>query len=106
MRSRVPDAPHRLTKRWGVISLNRDRAYYRYQRNRHILRKIGILRRWGSDVMEGWLRGCPGRLPKGKIHCSCPLCRVKSYDERRMDDKRKLLSGKQQTDDYFRGPME
>lgn len=92
------------TKEAGPCRIFRDRAYYRYQRNRHIRRKIGILRRWGGDVLEGWLRGCPGRLSKGKIHCSCPLCRVKSYDERRMDDKRKLLSGQQQMDDYFRAP--
>ena len=76
--------------------MNRDRAYYRYQRKRHIRRKIRILKGYGEWCIAGWMRGQPGRLVKGKIHCSCPLCRTKSYDDRSRSDKRDILSGKQQ----------
>jgi len=35
----------------------------------------------GDDLIQGWVRGKPGRLAKGKIHCSCYLCRTKSYEQ-------------------------
>jgi len=68
--------------------LNRERSYYRYQRNRAINRKLGKLRRLGGEKLVcAWTRGEYGRLAKGKIHCSCPLCRVKSYDETSRRDR-------------------
>lgn len=75
----------------------RNRAYYRYQRNRAINRKLGILRRLGGDeYVWAWTRGRPGRLAKGKIHCSCPLCRQKSYDSpTHRDMKQKESAGQQ-----------
>lgn len=56
--------------------MNRDRAYYRYQREKHINRKKGIIKRVsgvGNDPY--WIVKHDGELSKGKIHCSCPLCR-------------------------------
>jgi hypothetical protein len=88
-----------------VVLLNRDRAYYRYQRNQHILRKIHILKGYGDWWAEGWMQGQQGRLAKGKIHCSCPMCREKSYDDWSMSDKRKILSGKQQVEDLSEGDL-
>ena len=59
--------------------MNRDRAYYRYQREKHIRRKLGILRRLGGDeYVYAWSRDRPGCLSKGKIHCSCPMCAAKT----------------------------
>jgi len=75
--------------------LNRDRAYYRYQRIRTINRKKGICKRLGgNELVEAWVRYKPGRLSKGKIHCSCWMCRRKSYDEKSISDVRKLESMK------------
>ena len=77
-----------------LMKLNRNRDYYRKQRKRIIRNKSRLLwRLGGSDVYEGWTRGYSGRLAKGKIHCSCRMCRTKSYDcfshkdaKRRLDE--------------------
>lgn len=61
--------------------MERDRAYYRYQRKQHIKRKMGILKRLGGkEYLYSWTSDEYGRLSKGKIHCSCWMCRSKSYD--------------------------
>ncbi|OUO93857.1 hypothetical protein [Cloacibacillus sp. An23] len=61
--------------------MERTREYRRRQRRRVIKRKISILRRvGGEEYVNAWTRGRPGRLAKGKIHCSCHLCRTKSCD--------------------------
>lgn len=79
--------------------MKRTRAYYRRQRNRAIERKLGILRRLGGgEYVYAWTRGAYGRLAKGKIHCSCPMCRAKSRDEHSHRDKKAFLSAKQQMD--------
>ena len=55
-----------------------------------IHRKEGILKRiGGEEYVRAWTGGTPGRLAKGKIHCSCPMCREKSYDSPPIPDLRK-----------------
>lgn len=77
--------------------MKRDRGYYRKQRKRAIRRKEGILRRIGGDAyVHAWSRDIPGRFSKGKIHCSCWMCRRKSYDEPAHRDKRMVLSAREQ----------
>lgn len=62
--------------------MDRDRAFRRYQRQRTINRKVRLLLRiGGKELLNGWARGAYGRFSKGKIHCSCWMCRTKSYDE-------------------------
>ena len=80
--------------------MNRTRDWHRFQRRRAIARKAGILRRnWGAE--EAFLRtgGKPGRLSKGKIHCSCWMCRCKSGDKRSASDNRKQVSMLQQMEE-------
>jgi len=73
-----------------LIKLNRDKAYFRNQRHRAIKKKKGICKRLGgSDLVYAWVRDNPGRLSKGKIHCSCWMCRLKSYDNKSHSDKKK-----------------
>ena len=48
-----------------------------------------------------WRPARIGALSKGKIHCSCWLCRRKSYDELSRTDKRKQESFRQQMGDFF-----
>ena len=60
------------------------------KRMRTIHRKEGILKRiGGEEYVDAWEHGTPGRLSKGKIHCSCPMCREKSYDNPSIPDLRK-----------------
>lgn len=65
--------------------MNRARDYYRKVRAKAIRRKRRIIR----DQHDYWHVKHEGMLSKGKIHCSCPLCRHKSYDEKSTADKRK-----------------
>lgn len=81
----------------------RSRSYIRYQRRHAINRKFNILRGlWGTKETEEVY--CPnkrGKLSKGKIHCSCWLCREKSYIELSKVDKSKLLADKQSLKEYY-----
>lgn len=62
-----------------------------------IHRKAGILRRiWGTAEVNLWTNGKTGKLSKGKIHCSCWMCRHKSRDEHSASDLRKESSLRQQ----------
>mgnify|MGYP000260800031 FL=1 len=69
--------------------MNRDRNYYRKQRKRTIHRKEELLRRIGGEAyVRAWAHEATGRFAKGKIHCSCWMCRQKSYDDPQLRDKR------------------
>ena len=83
--------------------MKRDRGYYRSQRKRTIQRKERILHFWGSsEEVTAWERGAKGRLSKGKIHCSCPLCRRKSYDYPTIRDKRATGKAKEMISEHLR----
>jgi len=83
--------------------MKRDRGYYRSQRKRTIQRKERILHFWGScEEVTAWERGAKGRLSKGKIHCSCPMCRRKSYDDPTIRDKRVSDKAKDMFREYLR----
>lgn len=56
---------------------NRNQAYNRHQRNRVIKRKVRILRDTTYDFDDEFL--VPGRLAKGKVHCSCRMCRYEQF---------------------------
>lgn len=55
----------------------RSRAYTRHQRERIIRKKWAILR----DVLQIEDKYMPirGTLSKGKVHCSCKVCRYEQY---------------------------
>lgn len=82
---------------------NRTRAYYRHQRWRAIRRKYRIRKQlWGRELVEDYYSKVPiGTLSKGKIHCSCPMCRTKSYDELSHRDKKYLESATEQLKEYL-----
>lgn len=69
--------------------MNRSRDYYRFQRERVIKRKMSILAfQMGKDYSELFYKEHPvGKLAKGKVHCSCRMCRTKSSDEISHRDK-------------------
>ena len=75
----------------------KTRASRRSQRTRIINRKVSILRKYGGEKnVFAWSRGNTGRFAKGKIHCSCWMCRDKSYDDLSYADKKRLLAARQQ----------
>lgn len=77
--------------------MNRGRGYYRKQRKRTIHRKEGLLRRiGGEEYVCAWAQGALGRFSKGKIHCSCWICRKKSYDDPQHRDKRMAIDATEQ----------
>lgn len=82
--------------------MQKDRAYYRWQRSRAIRRKLGILNRTGGEALaEGWTRGNNGRLAKGKIHCSCWMCRAKSFDCPPHSDLKREQDARQQLEEHY-----
>lgn len=70
----------------------RDRNYRREVRQKAINKKLKIRKfLWGTEAVNKYYEHNPvGSLDKGKVHCSCPLCRTKSYDELSKKDKSKL----------------
>ena len=60
-----------------IYMKNRTKAYIRYQRERIIRRKWTILK----DVYQLEKESMPrrGTLSKGKVHCSCRICRYEQY---------------------------
>lgn len=77
--------------------MNRDRSYYRKQRKHTIHRKEKILRQvGGTENICAWARGAMGKFSKRKIHCSCWMCRMKSYDAPQIRDKRAAIDAVQQ----------
>ena len=77
--------------------MKRTRAHRRSLRDCIINRKIKLLKRFGGEKnVFAWSRGNTGRFSKGKIHCSCWMCRSKSYDAISCSDNRKLISAFEQ----------
>lgn len=68
--------------------MNRTRDYYRKERARHIARKEQIIIKvYHGEAWGEFVGPAHGRLSKGKIHCSCPMC---AFSGITMSDKRKL----------------
>ncbi len=66
--------------------MNRSTEYRRHQRYAHINRKKKII-----QAQNGyWHYRHEGELDKGKIHCSCPLCRHKFFDSPKFSDRRNV----------------
>lgn len=71
----------------------RNRNYRRIVRRKAIKRKFNIRKfKLGYEEAHEYYKNNPiGELDKGKIHCSCYLCRRKSNDELSKRDKINLL---------------
>lgn len=77
----------------------KSRAKTRYERFRHINRKKRIIK----EQNNYWHYKHEGMLSKGKIHCSCWMCRQKSYDSLKISDIRKIDKMNADLDDFFKG---
>lgn len=67
---------------------NHNRGYYRRVRKQHINRKKRIIHKLG----DYWSYKFDGMLSKGKIHCSCPMCRGKDFRNRHIKTLQELES--------------
>lgn len=78
--------------------MKRSKDYLRHQRERVIKRKLNILRKtWGSSEADSYYTDKrKGKLHKGKVHCSCGMCSIKSSEELKASDKRSLINAKEQ----------
>jgi len=81
---------------------NRSRAYIRHQRERMIQKKWAILQ--NVMLQENEYMPVRGTLSKGKVHCSCRMCRYEQYHSiPKAKHKAKLKAMEQEIDDdvYF-----
>ena len=76
--------------------MNRDHSHYRKQRMRGSIARKRFSARLEENRFLAWEHGAAGRLSKGNIHCSCWMCRRKSYDEPQIRDKRAAMDAAQQ----------
>ena len=90
--------------------MSRTRAYTRKMRAKHIKRKKRITSHyWSADTYPYYPHD--GMYSKGKIHCSCRMCRSKDYNGRHvptMQEKRHGIGLKYSTltDDINAGLVE
>ena len=78
--------------------MRRNKNYYREQRERAIERKYRLeQKRLGKSLAEEiYDEKRRGKLNKGKIHCSCWMCRTKSTDELSHRDKKQKAKAQYQ----------
>ncbi|AXF52642.1 MAG: hypothetical protein [Circular genetic element sp.] len=67
---------------------NHNRSYYREMREKHITRKKRIV----DEIYKDSYYPHDGYYSKGKIHCSCPLCREKDCNGRHVKTKQEIKS--------------
>ena len=79
----------------------RDKSYYRYQRNRAINKKLNIVKNTYSEDAICEMGKKKGKLSKGKVHCSCPLCSQKTKESLKASDVRKYKRDKTKIDEFF-----
>lgn len=85
---------------------NRTRANTRHQRRRVIQQKLFVVRNvWGRDGEEHIPHPFivhPGKLAKGKLHCSCRVCKYdKHYQIPKPTVVSKLAVMQQEVDEYL-----
>lgn len=85
--------------------MKRPRDYHRKMRAKHIKRKKEIVSHYAAfRVFDGFTYyKHDGMFSKGKIHCSCPLCKAKAYYGKHvptMQEKRHYVSEKDMWTEY------
>lgn len=80
--------------------MNRTRDYYRKQRAKHIARKQRMVKEWSMNGNCLYWVAPAGALSKGKIHCSCWMCRRKSYDHKAAKDLARI-EAMDQSEKYY-----
>lgn len=66
------------------MAKKRNQAYRRHQRNRVIAKKVKIFTQfWGNDLLQfrngDYVPLVVGKWAKGKVHCSCKLCKYEKH---------------------------
>lgn len=77
----------------------RGREYFRKVRIAAIAKKM---RKSSHYAPDGSYYKCKGQYSKGKIHCSCGLCKGERFSELpSKSDMNKLIAFRQQLEDYY-----
>ena len=76
--------------------IHKNRKYRRRQRELHIKRKENIIRSH-QFADDAWMP-VRGKLSKGKVHCSCKLCRFNSYTHQDAKQAVSMLEALQEAD--------
>lgn len=84
--------------------VGRNSSYLRHQRERAIKRKEKIIKsifQLTADEYESSVRNKRGWLDKGKVHCSCEMCRYEKIHGIEKDKvKSKIKDMERQIDKY------
>lgn len=88
--------------------MNRTRSYRREVRNKHIARKKRICRAiygasiGGAETPGAWYKH-DGQYSKGKIHCSCKICKYsRHFGLPTILDERELEKFNNEVADYYK----
>ena len=106
--TRKVSGPNPLTATKPILSLwrftmARSRAYNRKMRAKHIKRKKNIVSHYAAfRVLDGYTYyKHDGMFSKGKVHCSCPLCKSKAYYGKHVLTLQELRNLDRSEDDWF-----
>lgn len=78
--------------------MQRTRDYTRKMRAKHIKRKKSIVHHW---KWFGEYYPHDGMYSKGKIHCSCRMCRGKDYNGNHILTKQEIASIEKMKEDSY-----
>ncbi|MBM0065469.1 hypothetical protein [Alkalicoccobacillus gibsonii] len=82
---------------------NRNKNYYRHHRSRIIKKKLDFLKNVRKSDNDDPLIKTPGLLSKGKVHCSCKMCKYdKHFDVPKRQDQSKYECMNNELDEYFK----
>lgn len=74
--------------------MKHSKAYLKYNEYIHIKRKQEIIRNIGcmtGETLAANKASINGKLRKGKVHCSCSMCRKKTHENGwKASDKKKI----------------
>lgn len=82
--------------------MERTRQYHRRMRAKHIKRKKQIVSHYPAFSGSTYYKH-DDQFSKGKIHCSCPLCKEKAYFGKHvptMQEQRSYISKKDMWNEY------
>jgi hypothetical protein len=83
----------------GNCKYNRSRSYYRHQRTRVIAKKVYIHTKINGNVVLF----PEGVYAKGKVHCSCKMCKYeKHFKLIKAKEESKLIAMQKEVEEFWK----